>query len=342
MKRGGSPKISIGLPVYNGQNYLAEAIESLLAQTWGDFELLISDNASTDETESICRAYGASDRRIRYHRQECNRGAIWNHNHVFALAEGEYFKWCGHDDLCAPTFVERCLEVLQGHPEFLWSFSRFSHIDPWGRTLGGPEVCDLSYVDGPGQGSPRATPWTRASALAWQRFTGVLLGGTSCLDTNGLMPTAVMRQTGLLRPYYGSEKVFVAELCLHGRYAEVPETLFFVRVHPEGSGALPTAAQQAAFVDPCSIGNCRWTRFSLLWSYFEVTRLAQLPCGQRVRCLMALFHYVFQIGKWGRVLRSTLRGTGVGGGYLELLRKLKDEDPAPSDSTVKTRRPSKA
>lgn len=332
------PKLSIGMPVYNGQEYVAETIESLLAQTYGDFELLISDNASTDATESICRAYSERDRRIRYHRQECNRGANWNFNHVFALAAWQYFKWAAYDDLCAPTFVERCLEVLQRSPDVLWCFSRHSHIDPKGR-LPDTGGCDLSYIDGPQNERSGLTPWTRASPQAWQQFTGVLLGGTSTLDNYGLVRTDVMRQTGLLRPYYGSEKVFVAELCLYGRYAEVPETLFFVRVHPASSGALPTAVQQAAFINPSSIGNYRWTRFLLLQAYFEIIRRAELPAGQRVRCLRALACYLFQARKWKRVLLSIYQGTGVGGGNIDTLHMLQDACPTPLGSATKTGAP---
>jgi hypothetical protein len=323
------------MPVYNGQKYVAETIESLLAQTCGDFELLISDNASTDATESICRAYAERHSRIRYHRQECNRGANWNYNHVFGLAAGAYFKWAAYDDLCAPTFVERCLEVLQRSPDVLWCFSRHSHIDSWGRLLPDPGSCDLSYLNEPRDGRQRPTPWTRASPQAWQRFTGVLLGGTSTLDNCGLVRTAVMRKTGLMRPYYGSEKVFVAELCLYGRYAEVPETLFFVRVHPDGSGALPTAAQQAAFINPSSAANYRWTRFLLLQAYFEVIRRTELPTGQRVRCLRALVCYLFQVRKWRRVLLGIYHATGVGGGNIDTLRRLQEACSTPLDSATK-------
>ena len=72
---GKSPRVSIGMPVYNGAAFLKESLDSLLSQTYGDFELIISDNASTDETESICRSYAAGDPRVRYQRQEENRGA---------------------------------------------------------------------------------------------------------------------------------------------------------------------------------------------------------------------------------------------------------------------------
>jgi hypothetical protein len=329
-------KVSIGLPVYNGQNYLGEAIESLLAQSFGDFEILISDNASTDGTESICRAYAARDRRIRYYRQEVNQGAAWNHNYTFALAQGEYFKWNAHDDLYAASFIASCFDVLQRDPEVLWCFSRFSHIDSKGRTLADPRTCNLSYLEPAQNGATPRLAWTRASELPWQRFAGVLLGGTSCLDCYGLMRTAAMRKTGLLRPYYGSEKVFVSELCLLGRYAEVPEPLAFVRVHPEGSGALPSAAEQAEFVNPLSVRRCRWTRFKLLQAYYKVIQQSDLSWHQRARCQYALLCYLFQLRKWNRVLWSILRGTGVGGGNIDLLNRLNQQPPDPKDSGPRT------
>src|SRR3982751_485615 len=101
-----TPKVSIGLPVYNGELHLALALDSILAQTYGDFEIVISDNGSTDGTESICRRYAAADPRIRYERNETNRGAAWNYNHVFELSRGEYFKWMAHDDLIEPNYLE--------------------------------------------------------------------------------------------------------------------------------------------------------------------------------------------------------------------------------------------
>src|SRR5215469_6919606 len=108
-----NPKVSIGMPVYNGANYLRSSVPSLLAQDYEDFELLISDNASTDETESICRELAESDGRIRYFRNERNVGAAQNYNKVFRLASGTFFKWAAHDDECHPTMLRRCVEVLE-------------------------------------------------------------------------------------------------------------------------------------------------------------------------------------------------------------------------------------
>ena len=106
------PRVTIGLPVYNGENYLAAAIESLLSQTFTDFELVICDNGSTDRTEQVCRAYAARDARIRYYREVENRGLAWNFSRTFELARGEYFKWHAHDDLCGPTLLRGALEAL--------------------------------------------------------------------------------------------------------------------------------------------------------------------------------------------------------------------------------------
>ena len=108
-RRRGTPRVSIGMPVYNGAQFLEQAIESILAQTFTDLELVISDNASDDDTAAISNVYARKDSRIRYHRQSRNVGAAANYNFVFARSRGTFFKWAAHDDLTAPTFVERCV-----------------------------------------------------------------------------------------------------------------------------------------------------------------------------------------------------------------------------------------
>jgi glycosyltransferase involved in cell wall biosynthesis len=105
------PKVSIGMPVFNGEPFIREALDSLLAQTFTDFELIISDNGSTDGTEKICREYAASDPRIRYVRQPENRGAVFNFQYVLTEARGEYFMWAAHDDIWDSRWVEVLLPV---------------------------------------------------------------------------------------------------------------------------------------------------------------------------------------------------------------------------------------
>ena len=99
-----TPRVSLGFPVYNGERYLAAALDSLLGQTFRDLEVVICDNASTDRTAELCAAYAARDARVRYHRNPTNLGAAPNFNRTFELSRGEYFKWAAHDDVCAPTF----------------------------------------------------------------------------------------------------------------------------------------------------------------------------------------------------------------------------------------------
>jgi len=120
------PKVSIGLPVYNGERYLREAIDSILAQTMDDFELIICDNASTDGTEVVCREYVDRDDRIRYYRNDDNLGASRNFNRTVELALASYFKWAAHDDALAANYLARCVEILDHEPTVV-----LSHSDAW-------------------------------------------------------------------------------------------------------------------------------------------------------------------------------------------------------------------
>lgn len=323
-----APRVSIGLPVYNGQSHLCAAIDSLLAQAYADFELIISDNASTDWTEAICRSYAACDRRIRYYRQQENRGAMWNFNHVARLARGEYFKWAAYDDLHSPTFLERCVEVLDRDPSVAWCHTRFAHIDFHGQRLPGRAGRVISYAtvnadDANARGVPgggrRLPAPTRQSTHPHQRFGAVLLGRDGCLDVFGLMRAEVMRRASPWLPYYGSEKVFVAELSLMGRFEEIPTPCFFVRVHPEGSGCLGSVSQQQAFADPKR--RPTFQRLQLLRGYARAVRRADLPMDERARCYAALLRYLLQVHKWRRVLIRTLTGAGMGGGYRDLVER---------------------
>src|SRR5687767_8665908 len=108
-----TPTVSIAIPVYNGENYLRLSIESILAQDYSDFELIITDNASTDGTEAICRDYANRDPRVRYARNERNIGASGNYNKGFELARGKYFRWQAHDDECHRSMTRKCVDFLE-------------------------------------------------------------------------------------------------------------------------------------------------------------------------------------------------------------------------------------
>jgi glycosyltransferase involved in cell wall biosynthesis len=228
-----SPRVSIGLPVYNGMPFLVETLESLLAQTYADFELLISDNASTDETEKICRAYAARDARIRYSRQERNRGAAWNYNYVFNQARGAYLKWAAADDLCAPEFLARCVAVLDREPEVVVCYPQTVIIDAHGN----PIDVDHQELD-------LSCPSARARFLQLMRLL------QECNAVFGLIRAEVLRKTRLIGNYIASDVCLLAELSLHGKFFQVPEYLFLRRDHPEASSRKKSIELQMEFFDP--------------------------------------------------------------------------------------------
>ena len=131
-----SPRVSVGIPVYNGERYLEVAIVSVLNQTYQDFELIISDNASSDHTREICMEYAKQDPRIRYYRNDKNLGAAPNYNRVFQLSDAEYFKWADYDDLIAPDFLSKCIRILDQNPSVVLCYPRAMIIDENGKHLG--------------------------------------------------------------------------------------------------------------------------------------------------------------------------------------------------------------
>ena len=113
------PKVSIGIPVFNGENFIVDAIESVLKQTYSNLEIVISDNASTDKTQEICEKYKNADSRIHYYRNDTNLGAGKNFNIAFELSTGKYFIWLAHDDYLHKDFLSSCVSVLEKNPDFV-------------------------------------------------------------------------------------------------------------------------------------------------------------------------------------------------------------------------------
>ena len=228
----------MGLPVYNGEKYLKGALDSLLGQDFEDFELIISDNGSTDQTASICQAYAQKESKIRYFRSNSNQGATWNFRRVFELAEGEYFKWATYDDECHPTMFRRCMEVMdQADDSVALVYPRFEFIDGSGFVI--------KPVFGPN--------WDRVSTTAptpHRRLGHVLMRLLHGTAIYGVIRTSFLRQT---RPFgcVAADWVKVAELAMLGKILEVPEVLFRYRMHP-GSSVSATVSWKnlLAWYDP--------------------------------------------------------------------------------------------
>src|SRR3989338_1106721 len=142
--------LSIGMPVWNAQNYIREALNSILKQSFKDFELIISDNGSTDKTQKICEQYAKKDKRITYIRHETNRGAAWNYNYVVGLARGKYFKWAAHDDNLDPQFLRKCISVLEKDESVILAYTRAKLMDAKG-------VVTKLYTDRLNLDSPRVS-----------------------------------------------------------------------------------------------------------------------------------------------------------------------------------------
>ena len=210
-----APFVALGLPVYNGENFLARALESLLAQTFGDFEIILSDNGSTDGTEAICREYAARDARIRYVRESRNRGVFWNFNRCFELSRSPLFRWTAHDDLCAPTLLERCVEAMADRPGVVLCYPRT-------RIIGADGEPKFEY--GKRLRSDAADP-----AL---RFHEEISEDHACYHIFGLIRSDVLRRTSLMGAYAGADRNLLAELALLGPFYEIPEALFMRRDHP--------------------------------------------------------------------------------------------------------------
>lgn len=219
-----SKLVSIGMPVYNGEAYLEAAIRSNLAQTYGDFELIISDNASTDKTESICRDYESTDKRVRYVKNAQNIGAAKNYNRLFELARGTYFRWSNADDLVSPDLLARTLPILESRPDVVIAYGKTQLIDDEGQIFADyDDRMNLQYDD--------------ISVRFREFYKRVRLSNI----IYGLMRSSAVAQTRLM----GDGKLpagdvsFMAAMILQGKFAEVPEILFFRRMHDEAFSADP-------------------------------------------------------------------------------------------------------
>lgn len=271
-----TPRVTIGLPIYNGQNYLARTMDSILAQTFRDFEIVIADNASTDRTEDICREYAAHDARVRYYRNETNVGASANYNRVFELGQGDYFKWAAHDDLLAPTYLERCVEALDNNPDVVLAYTQAKAIDDKG---------DIVKVY-PGK-------HYFASPVPRERFYEFVLDPHPVVAVFGLMRREVLGRTRLIGKYSGSDRPLLSELSLLGKFYEVPEYLFFYRFHEEQSwGGNKSPQAQQAWYDPLRAGKITFPQWRLLREHIRSIQRSPVGMKDRVSCYLYMGYWM--------------------------------------------------
>jgi glycosyltransferase involved in cell wall biosynthesis len=272
------PRVSIGLTVYNSERYLVEGLESLLDQRFGDFEVLICDNASTDGTEAICLEYAAKDDRIRYVRNRVNGGFAANFNQAFRLSSGEFFKWAAYDDVCGPHLLSRCVEVLDRDPSVVLVYPRVAMIDESGQT---------TNRIGPGLDLSSREPANRFSTVMRSKWGAPMFG---------VIRSSVLARTGLMRSTAGCDHILLAELCLRGRCVQVPHYDFFNREHPDREVTRSSITQVALYADPRLPRAASRLRAIQAVAYLDAIRAAPIGPRARGRCFVA-------VGRWlgGRI-----------------------------------------
>jgi glycosyltransferase involved in cell wall biosynthesis len=278
------PRVSIGLPVFNGESFLAQTLDSILAQTYSDFELIISDNASTDKTEEICQAYATRDHRIRYFRNATNLGAAKNYNRVFELSSGEYFKWAAHDDLCAPEYLERCVEVLDRGPAVAACHPRTRIIDEHG-----------GHLEDYGEYHNLRSPWPH------ERFRDYLFRPAFMWNAIfGVIRASELKKTPLIGNYASSDRVLLGELVLRGEISQVPEYLFLRRDHPRMSWRVnPTHRAFSVWFDPANRGRillpATWKHF---FEYLRAIRRVRPNWYEQTWCYLYMMKWLGKHLAW--------------------------------------------
>lgn len=279
-----TPAVSVGVPVFNGENFLVYALRSLQEQTFGDFEVIISDNASTDATEEIARTFVDEDSRFRYVRNERNLGANPNYNRTFALAKGQYFRWHAHDDVCDPKYLSLCHEVLAEDPTVSLVHSNTVYIDRMGNRL---IELQRGFLDCDGYIERLSTDHHAASLLAsgesHRRLDAIVNRMSVFFDIFGLMRRDDVRRTLLLPPFYGADKVFLAEMALQGRIVRLDDDAFFRRCHPSASTRTASLRALAAWSDAGKSVDAYPAL--IMKGYLCAVRHADLERAERLRCV---------------------------------------------------------
>ncbi|HEY9771482.1 MAG TPA: glycosyltransferase family 2 protein [Coleofasciculaceae cyanobacterium] len=279
------PLVSIGMPVYNGERFLENALNSILAQTFTDFELIISDNGSTDRTEDICRTYANADRRIRYFRNQQNFGAGWNFDRVTELARGKYFKWACHDDLCAVEFLQRCIDILEQDPKTVLAYPKTLIIDEHESEI-------EKYED-------RFHLQSDQASQRFKTYHHLVRYGHQCHPFHGLIRRDILTQLLPLGSYPSSDLILLGKLALYGKFYEVPSYLFWKRDHAQASVRAHNAFRdRIAWYDPSKKGKLHLTRWKWLREYIQAIHIAPLNWQERVQCYLQMLQWLTWNSVW--------------------------------------------
>lgn len=259
-----SPLVTVAMPVYNGVPWLEESLESLLAQTWANMEIVISDNASTDRTEAICREYMARDGRISYHRNAKNLGVMTNFSVAFGYARGQYFKWVSVSDLCRPTFVEQCVRVLETREDAVLCYPGTLFIDEDGKE--GERCADRLDLQE-----------ESASARALRLLDSIRLANALF----GVFRTDALRRSALLRRHMASDINLLFEMSLYGKFVELPEPLFLRRMGEKTTTTQRGREAMETYIQPERTRPMLWQSWRYHLAYIGDTLRAPIPARDK-------------------------------------------------------------
>jgi glycosyltransferase involved in cell wall biosynthesis len=278
LTNGASPLVTLGMPVYNGERYIAQAIDSVLKQSFADFELVISDNASTDKTEAICREFAAKDKRVKYHRNPENIGAHPNFNRTFELSSGKYFKWAPHDDVLHPDYLAVCVEAMEAAPDAVVCQTQFMYIDEEGKGQG-VSGTDLPEAQDPSVGT---------------RFSAAILNAHNCYEVMGLYRRTALANSILLKSFHGADRALVAQVTLSGRFLHVEKPYLLVRDHKERyTRAQVKPKDRAVWHDTKLKGKRTFPAWRVYGEYWAMVMTSKLSAWQKIRIVPALLGWWF-------------------------------------------------
>lgn len=219
------PLVSIGMPVYNGEKYIRQALDSLLAQDFKDFELIISDNASTDCTAEICQEYLVRDQRIKYHRNNINLGLWENFNKVLTLARGLYFMWAACDDIWELSYISKLIKIIESNKSIVLASTDFDNIDENGKRIRiYPKILKLS-----------------SSETIFKRLFQFIMFEESDGKANlmyGIMRLNTLKEIGGFNKTLGefaSDDLFLFSMLFKGNFYIIDKLLFHKRICFMGS-----------------------------------------------------------------------------------------------------------
>ena len=275
-----SPLVTIGLPVYNSERYLGQSLDSLLAQTYRDFRLIINDNASTDGTPRILEEYAAKDPRVKWYRNEFNIGNPRNFNRIFELTTTPYLKWSTADDFWEPTFLERAMAVMESDPTVALCYPKTYIVDAEG---GNPRpVEDRLHLVQPDPAD---------------RFIGLLTNIGLAHQHLGVIRMACLRRTHLLGVHVASDVNLLAELTLYGKFYELPDRLFYRRFHKtSGSWKRDDPAHQAKHYHGIIRRDTKMTTWRCHKGFLSA--VARAPLSRRSK--LRLWRYLLRRMIWDR------------------------------------------